>query len=99
MVVGFNHGSVGAGMLRAWSLPEAVIEAVAYHHRPTETSNPLATLVYLADAAAHVVGAVGGGGACRPPEWDMPAAEALGGRSEDIWSFLEGLQCVEETEL
>jgi hypothetical protein len=55
--------------------------------------------VYLADAAAHVVGAVGGGGACRPPEWDMPAAEALGGRSEDIWSFLEGLQCVEETEL
>jgi putative nucleotidyltransferase with HDIG domain len=99
MVVGFNHGAVGAGMLRAWSLPDAVVDAVAFHHQPSGSDNPLATIVYLADAAAHVVGAVGGGGACPAPEWDMPAAMALGAEADQVWKFLEGLQCVEEGEL
>jgi putative nucleotidyltransferase with HDIG domain len=98
-VLGFHHGAVGAALLRSWDLPEAVIDAVGLHHQPQLTINPLATVVYLADAAAHAVGAVGGGGACPPPELDVEAAQALGVTPEELWAFVELLQCVEEGEL
>lgn len=98
-VLGFHHGAVGAALLRSWDLPEAVIDAVALHHQPHLTTKPLATVVYLADAAAHAVGAVGGGGACPPPELDVEAAQALGVTPEELWAFVEQLQCVEEGEL
>jgi putative nucleotidyltransferase with HDIG domain len=97
-VFGFDHGAVGAALLRSWDLPERVIDAVASHHEPEKSTNPLATIVYLADAAAHAVGAVGGGGACPRPDWDMAAAESLGGDAEEMWQFLESLECVEEGE-
>jgi putative nucleotidyltransferase with HDIG domain len=99
LVLGFHHGAVGAALLRSWGLPETVVDAVQYHHEPTSTTNQLATVVYLADTAAHAVGAVGGGGACPLPEWDAPAGEALGGTPEQLQQFLDGLQCVEEGEL
>ena len=98
-VLGFHHGAVGAALLRSWDLPEAVIDAVAFHHQPHLTRNQLATVVYLADAAAHAVGAVGGGGACPPPELDVQAAQSLGVTPEELWAFVEHLQCVEEGEL
>jgi putative nucleotidyltransferase with HDIG domain len=95
-VLGFHHGAVGAAMLRSWGLPEVVSDAVAYHHEPGRTSNPLAGVLYLADAAAHAVGAVGGGGACPQPEWEPHLAEALGASAEDCQRILDELQCVEE---
>lgn len=98
-VLGFHHGSVGAALLRSWDLPIAVIDAVGFHHQPRQTDQRLATIVYLADAAAHAVGAVGGGGACPQPELDIAAAEELGASAEQIWAFLEGLQLVEEGDL
>src|SRR6266851_4963351 len=55
-VLGFHHGHVGGALLRAWGLPDFVADAVTFHHEPTETSNQLATVVSLADAAAHAVG-------------------------------------------
>jgi len=96
LVFGFDHGAVGAALLRSWDLPEVVIGAVSTHHEPHTADNPLATVVYLADAAAHAVGAVGGGGACPRPDWDMAAAETLGASAEEMWTFLETLECVEE---
>ena len=96
LVLGFHHGTVGAALLRSWGLPESVVDAVAFHHQHELTSNPLATVVYLADAAAHAVGAVGGGGACPQPSWEPDAASALGATSEQIQSFLENLRLVDE---
>src|SRR3954447_13655821 len=99
LVLGFHHGAVGAALLRSWDLPEAVVDAVAFHHTPHFTTEPLAAIVYLSDPRAHAAGAVGGGGACPPAELDMIAAEALGASEEDMLAFLESLQCVEEGEL
>jgi putative nucleotidyltransferase with HDIG domain len=99
LVLGFHHGAVGAALLRSWGLPETVSDAVQYHHEPNSTTNQLASVVYLADAAAHAVGAVGGGGACPLPDWDAPAAEAMGGTPEQLQKFMDSLQCVEEGEL
>jgi putative nucleotidyltransferase with HDIG domain len=96
LVLGFHHGAVGAALLRSWGLPETMSDAVQYHHEPNSTTNQLASVVYLADAAAHAVGAVGGGGACPLPDWDAPAAEAMGGTPEQLQKFLDSLQCVEE---
>jgi putative nucleotidyltransferase with HDIG domain len=98
-VLGFHHGEVGAALLRSWGMPEVVSEAVRFHHQPHDARSPLATVVYLADAAAHVVGAVGGGGACPQPVWDDAAALALGAQPDQMYAFLHTLQCVEEGEL
>jgi putative nucleotidyltransferase with HDIG domain len=98
-VLGFHHGAVGAALLRSWGLPEVVAEAVACHHQPELASSRLAVIISLADAAAHTVGAVGGGGACPQPVWDAAAAAGLGAPAEQIQAFLDTLECVEEGEL
>jgi putative nucleotidyltransferase with HDIG domain len=95
-VLGFHHGQVGGALLRSWALPEPLVDAVALHHEPTETANQLAQIVYLADAAAHAVGAVGSGGACLQPEWNPAEAHLLGATYEQLDQFLETLRCVEE---
>ena len=98
-MIGFHHGVVGGALLRSWGLPDHVADAVAYHHQPSETGNRLATVVALADAAAHAVGAVGSGGACLQPDWDPNGAEALGATPAQLEQFLQSLQCVEEDAL
>jgi putative nucleotidyltransferase with HDIG domain len=98
-VLGFDHASVSGALLRSWGLPEEVVGAVEHHHTPDRVVKPLSSLVHLADIAAHVVGAVGGGGACPQPEWDPSVAEALGGPAAEMESFLSALRCVEEAEL
>jgi putative nucleotidyltransferase with HDIG domain len=96
LVLGFHHGQVGGALLRSWGLPEAVVDAVTFHHQPQMTANPLATVVFLADAAAHAVGAVGGGGACAHPAWEPDAASALGATSAQVQEFLDNLRLVDE---
>ena len=95
-VLGFHHGQVGGALLRSWGLPEPLVEAVALHHEPTETTTRLAKIVHLADAAAHAVGAVGSGGACLQPDWDPAEAHVLGASYAQLDRFLETLRCVEE---
>jgi putative nucleotidyltransferase with HDIG domain len=100
-VIGFHHGHVGGALLRSWGLPDEVAAAVTFHHEPDKTANRLATVVALADAAAHAIGAVGSGGACPQPDWDPAAAAVLdaGLNPEQLEQFLEGLRCVEAEDL
>ncbi|MBV9895242.1 MAG: HDOD domain-containing protein [Chloroflexi bacterium] len=100
-VIGFHHGHVGGALLRSWGLPEHVAAAVAFHHEPDQTDNQLATVVAIADAAAHAVGAVGSGGACPQPDWDPAAAGVLGAgvNPEQLEQFLDSLRCVEAEDL
>jgi HD-like signal output (HDOD) protein len=37
---GFTHAEVGAHLLGLWGLPPAIVEAVAYHHRPAAAHGP-----------------------------------------------------------
>ncbi len=54
---GFDHGAVGGALLRAWSLPKSLQDAVAHHHFPASAQNfPLeAATIYLADNISHQV--------------------------------------------
>lgn len=53
---GFDHAELGASLLRRWSLPEHLIEAVRLHHQPAPdlagAAGLDAALVYLANALA-----------------------------------------------
>ena len=52
-IMGATHAEVGAYLLGLWGLPEAIIEAVAFHHDPLASNNnaisPL-TIVHSANA-------------------------------------------------
>lgn len=55
-VFGATHAAVGAYLLGLWALPDAVVEAVAFHHAPGSCANdrfgPL-TITHVADALAQ----------------------------------------------
>ena len=56
-ILGFDHGDVGAALLRVWKLPENLIEPIKFHHQPQLSKRfPKETsLVHLANAIAHTV--------------------------------------------
>ena len=55
-IFGANHADVGGYLLGLWGLPVSVVEAIAFHHRPSsaveKTFCPL-TAVHVANAFAH----------------------------------------------
>ena len=55
-VFGATHAAVGAYLLGLWALPDAVVEAVAFHHAPGSCTNdrfgPL-TITHVADVLAQ----------------------------------------------
>lgn len=52
VLCGFDHGAIGAEVLRCWSFPEHLIEAVGQHHRPEFGDSLLAAAIYLAEACS-----------------------------------------------
>lgn len=61
-VIGFDHATVGGFVVRHWSLPEPLVDAITYHHRPQEAqAEPVLTAVtHVANSLANTLG-VGGG--------------------------------------
>lgn len=57
-IFGATHAEVGAALLGIWGLPDAILEAIAYHHAPVKSFDagfsPL-TAVHVADALNHVL--------------------------------------------
>jgi putative nucleotidyltransferase with HDIG domain len=55
---GVDHATLGAEIARRWNLPNAQVEAIACHHRPTLAHDGavLAAAVHIADAAAMMLG-------------------------------------------
>lgn len=80
-LLGVTHTQVGAYLLRLWQLPEAVVEAVAFHHRPSAigTAAPMIPLaVHVADALAHEVAPEHAVSSCTPPTLDLECLERMG---------------------
>lgn len=53
--LGATHADVGAYLLGIWGLPQEVVAAVAYHHRPEETAFGDAAVVAAVALANAVV--------------------------------------------
>ena len=46
---GLCHGEAGAETLVQWKFPEAIVDAVRWHHRPERSSHSLPSLIYVAE--------------------------------------------------
>jgi len=74
---GYDHAGVGAELMRLWSLPASLEEAVAFHHEPRRARRyPLeAALVHVGDIVAQALEMGTSGERLVPPleaaAWDM----------------------------
>jgi putative nucleotidyltransferase with HDIG domain len=57
-VLGTNHAEVGSLILKNWSLPPEIVEAVQWHHTPAavEESDNLTNIVHVADVLSLMIG-------------------------------------------
>ncbi len=78
-VLGFTHAEVGAIVFTKWGLPRSLVEAVQYHHRPSEAKDhPLfPAIVHLADIIAYEMD-LGTGGEPTIPVLDPAAIQRTG---------------------
>lgn len=76
-LLGFDHGEVGGELMRAWHLPDALIDPIQFHHAPLATDqHRLETaVVHLADAIACAIHAPASDTGRIPPmeslAWDL----------------------------
>ncbi len=57
LAAGLNHSEIGAMIAENWNFPEALINAIKYHHTPHSAPPPFRDVVYtvyLANALCHV---------------------------------------------
>jgi putative nucleotidyltransferase with HDIG domain len=45
----FEHGELGADILRVWNFPEHLIDSIRHHHQPEQAESPMASLLYVAE--------------------------------------------------
>lgn len=59
-IFGATHAEIGGYLLWLWGLPDAVCNAVAFHHKPAESSSTALTaagIIHVADALEHELSA------------------------------------------
>lgn len=59
-LLGIDHGEVGAMLAQRWDLPEGIVQACQWHHRPSDCPvsehQVLVDLVHVANVMAHSLG-------------------------------------------
>jgi putative nucleotidyltransferase with HDIG domain len=57
-VLGTNHAEIGALILKNWSFPPEIVEAVQWHHTPAAVKEPsnLTDIVHVADVLSLMIG-------------------------------------------
>jgi HD-like signal output (HDOD) protein len=53
-----THGDIGAWLAERWNLPEQLIEAIKFHHKPglAERNPQLTALIHFVDYLCHKLG-------------------------------------------
>ena len=94
---GETHAEVGAYLMALWGLPEAIVDTIAFHHRPRLAPSP----DFLTLAAVHVASAIDSARQCvtaAPPDFldqEFVANHGLTGRLDD-WRQVCQSACQEE---
>jgi len=65
---GFDHGEVGAELMRAWNLPESFIEVAHHHHQPSaaERYRLETAIIHLADVTTSMAHGASNGSTGQP---------------------------------
>ena len=76
---GFDHAELGGELLKAWNLPDRLVESVCFHHSPAKSKNhPQETaVVNLADSIAYSMKLGSSGEAVIPP-LELKSWETIG---------------------
>ncbi len=79
-IIGITHADVGAELIKSWGLPEALQEAVRFHHEPDKAVNfPMETaLVHISTSVANRI----------EPSWKMELVprDALDHINPHVWT-------------
>ncbi|QPJ66376.1 MAG: HDOD domain-containing protein [Candidatus Nitrohelix vancouverensis] len=77
-VMGFSHADVGSSLLRAWKLPQRLLDCVSFHHHPLDAKRNMkeAAIIYFADYLADQIGS-GDLGDVSPPKLDPAVLKSL----------------------
>jgi putative nucleotidyltransferase with HDIG domain len=86
-VTGFDHAQIGAIILHKWGFPEAIVQAVAYHHRFFEDlqDRDLIGVVAIANFISNSLGF----GAANIPAMDSKILKMYGLDYDKIKKFIE----------
>jgi len=79
-VLGVTHTDIGRWLAEKWNLPSSLISAIAFHHKPSNSSknnSQLPSLIHLADLLCRRE-AIGDGGGSSSPSLDPSALRAIG---------------------
>ena len=77
-ILGYDHQQIAAELLQSWSYPPALVQAVAFHHNPAQSTAKLeAAAVHIADHLVIAMG-VGSSGEQFVPPLDDRAWNTLG---------------------
>ena len=68
-IFGVSHAELGAHILALWGLPEAVVEAIAFHHAPDRIKEVVGKDLMTAIYAAELMTKAWSSAAERPPEF------------------------------
>jgi putative nucleotidyltransferase with HDIG domain len=63
-VLGFDHQQIGGRIAEKWNMPKVIVEAISYHHNPSECfpDSTMVDVVHLADYLASTTEATTHGG-------------------------------------
>ena len=90
-ILGYNHAQIGGIIAREWNLPEVLIEAISFHHRPQEAKeNPeVVSVVHIADNICSMIGY--GCGADATNHIHQFAISSINLRNDDVDMIIEKL--------
>ena len=95
-VLGTDHAEVGGALLRAWNLPEEIIEGVSDHHNPVVDPEPkISAIAHLGNCLAHRV-SPSPGLETYATFVDLRVAEAFSLTPQRIESFTEEVRAASE---
>ena len=85
IILGTDHAEVGANILKQWSFPEELVNAVSWHHNPEDCKNycMLSDIVHLANNLGQIIGA-GRNSKESQSELSMAVTEKLGFKPVDL---------------
>jgi putative nucleotidyltransferase with HDIG domain len=94
-----THAEIGAYLIGLWGLSDALVEAIAFHHRPAGSGSvqfgPL-TAVHIADALEHHRRTEGGRYAARDLDVDYLVSAGLGELAADPAALLAEIEQTKE---
>ena len=90
-VLGYDHQQIAAELLQSWSYPNALVQAVAFHHAPGSSVARLdASVVHVADHLVNAMG-IGSSGERFIPPLDEKSWAMLGLGPEILGRLIEAV--------